>query len=264
MRRDSRGDAAFAALGRRPRWPLPALLAWAACWVAFAALRSRGAAGRGRRCRPARRGARRCSASTPWRRVFVAAGFPLSFARLGRAGALPAWAWLAAARRCSRSSIRSRAWRDAPLFPTPARRAARPRRAGAPLAPRCGRPRRRLRPRRRRWSSCAASIPQATLAGIEWSWPLRARVRLALPLRARPARRLVERRLVARSRSSTSSSARRAWRAPPPRRRASCAPAPGWRASSSRSRRSSRSASSTAPTAAASGSTGAPFRRERG
>ena len=32
--------------------------------------------------------------STPWRRVFIALGFPLSLAASGLAGALPAWGWL--------------------------------------------------------------------------------------------------------------------------------------------------------------------------
>jgi hypothetical protein len=32
--------------------------------------------------------------STAWRRIFIAAGFSLSLAASGLAGAAPAWAWL--------------------------------------------------------------------------------------------------------------------------------------------------------------------------
>ena len=101
------------------RWPLPALAAWSACWAAFVGLGAAGlgpplafvaAAGLGAAL--ATRG------STPWRRCFIGAGFPLSLAATGLAGGLPAWAWLAPLAALA-WLYPLRAWRDAPLFPTP-------------------------------------------------------------------------------------------------------------------------------------------------
>ena len=59
--------------------------------------------------------------STPWRRVFIAAGFPLSLAASGLAGAMPAWGWLLPLALLA-LVYPMNAWRDAPLFPTPAAR----------------------------------------------------------------------------------------------------------------------------------------------
>ena len=152
-------------------WPLPALLAWSACWAIFAAARwvqadliiaiSVGAAagvllsGVG---------------GTPWRRVFIAAGFPLSFAASGLAGALPAWGWLLPLTLLA-LIYPINAWRDAPLFPTPAgglaglaQLAALP--GGARVVDAgCGLGA-GLRELRREY-------PGARLEGLEWSWPLR-------------------------------------------------------------------------------------------
>ena len=57
-------------------------------------------------------------AGTPWRRVFVAFGFPLSLAASGLAGTVPAWAWLLPLALLV-MLYPVTAWRDAPMFPTP-------------------------------------------------------------------------------------------------------------------------------------------------
>ncbi len=62
-------------------------------------------------------GARRLGAGLA--RLIVAAGFPLSLLAGGAAPALPAWAWLPPLAGLL-LLYPARAWRDAPLFPTPA------------------------------------------------------------------------------------------------------------------------------------------------
>lgn len=57
-------------------------------------------------------------ADTAWRRVFVAAGFPLSLIALGQGAALPGWVWLAPLALLL-LAYPVHAWRDAPVFPTP-------------------------------------------------------------------------------------------------------------------------------------------------
>lgn len=120
-------------------------------------------------------------AATRWRRIFVAAGFPLSLAASGVAGALPAWAWLLPLGLLL-LLYPLNAWRDAPMFPTPdgalqglARLAPLPEGA-AVLDAGCGLGD-GLRELQREY-------PAASLAGIEWSWPLR----LACAWRCRFAR----------------------------------------------------------------------------
>src|ERR1700712_3309909 len=102
------------------RWPLPALLAWAAGWMAMLGLLRTSAlapawavaAGLAVSALPAP------FAATFWRRVIVAAGFPVSLLATGVGAVLPAWAW-----RMPRAALALAypvtAWRDAPLFPTP-------------------------------------------------------------------------------------------------------------------------------------------------
>ena len=162
-------------------WPLPALLAWGACWVLFAALpltempvtlafMLAAAAGAGLAL----------LASTPWRRIFIVGGFPLSFAATGLAGQAPGWAWLVPLALLLVAYPR-RAWRDAPLFPTPAG-SLRGMAEVAPLAASakildagCGLGAGLLELRR--------EYPAARLFGIEWSAPLR----LACACRCRDA-----------------------------------------------------------------------------
>lgn len=152
-------------------WPLPALLAWAACWVLFTALTRLGAPVAVALALGVALGvALALPTATPWRRVFVAAGFPLSLAASGLAGALPAWGWLIPLVLLV-LLYPFNAWRDAPMFPTPSGAlqglatrvplpgGARVLDAGCGLGD-------GLRELRREY-------PLARLAGVEWSWLLR-------------------------------------------------------------------------------------------
>ena len=100
-------------------WPLAALLAWAACWAAFLALRAHDASPLLAATLAAVLGAVLAACgSTPWRRLIVGAGFPLSLLLVGGTAALPGWAWLAPFAALA-LLYPVGAWRDAPLFPTP-------------------------------------------------------------------------------------------------------------------------------------------------
>lgn len=163
-------------------WPLPALIAWCAAWALFLAMRGVDAPSWLAPVLAVALGAvLAVGGSTPWRRIFIAAGFPLSFAASGLAGAMPGWAWLVALGLLA-AVYPLNAWRDAPVFPTPrdalsglARLA--PLRDGAQvLDAGCGLGD-GLRELHREY-------PQAQVAGVEWSWPLR----LLCALRCRFAR----------------------------------------------------------------------------
>lgn len=160
------------------RWPLPALLAWGGSWLLHAALLRAGL--------PAWLPVTLATAAgvllsvlagTLSRRIAIAAGFPLSLLLSGSV-ALPAWAWLLPLLLVL-LVYPINAWRDAPLFPTPAaalgdlaRHAPLP--AGAlVLDAGCGLGD-GLRALRR-------AYPDAQLSGIEWSWPLRALAALRCP-----------------------------------------------------------------------------------
>jgi hypothetical protein len=101
-------------------WPLPALLGWALAWAVFT-LASLAAAPDGAAfCAGMAAGmVAALAAPQPWRRAIVAGGFPLSALALGLGGALPAWAWLLPLALLM-AAYPLRAWRDAPVFPTPA------------------------------------------------------------------------------------------------------------------------------------------------
>jgi SAM-dependent methyltransferase len=162
------------------RWPLPALLAWATGWVTMLALLRAAAAppmlavavGLVVAAVPA------LFAATFWRRVIVAAGFPLSLLVSGVGGVLPAWAWLVPLAALA-LAYPVTAWRDAPVFPTPRDALvgldqlvalpapARVHDAGCGLG-------HGLRALRAVW-------PQARISGVEWSWPLAAATRLRCP-----------------------------------------------------------------------------------
>ena len=105
-------------LSRLP-WPAPARLAWAAGWLAWAALGSAGAPpgldlalgwvlslALAWRCTGLRR------------QLIAAAGFPLSALAAGLGAGLPAWSWLLLLLTLL-AAYPLRAWRDAPFFPTP-------------------------------------------------------------------------------------------------------------------------------------------------
>ena len=156
------------------RWPIPALLCWATCWSTFAATQWLvGPAPAANVLAVALATALgTCLSfigSTRWRRVFIAAGFPLSLAASGLAGALPAWAWLLPLVLLA-LVYPLHAWRDAPLFPTPTGAldglaALAPLPDGARvLDAGCGTGA-GLRELRRVY-------PGAALSGLEWSWPL--------------------------------------------------------------------------------------------
>ncbi|WPB57004.1 class I SAM-dependent methyltransferase [Xylophilus sp. GOD-11R] len=159
-------------------WPLPALLTWAACWVCWLGLRAVGVSplialftttALGVICAvPQQR---------RWRRLMVAAGYPLSFAMLG-AAQIPAWAWLLPLALLA-LVYPMRAWHDAPLFPTPVGALRRlpevvPLAAGAVvLDAGCGLGDGLI--------ALHAAYPQARLRGTEWSWPLRLACALRCP-----------------------------------------------------------------------------------
>ena len=151
-------------------WPLPALLAWSGAWALLAALAKAGAEPWLLLALPTAFGAAfALRGQTRWRRGLVAAGFPLSLAASGLAGALPPALWLLPLTALA-LVYPMRSWRDAPLFPTPSGalkglslRVALPPSAQA-LDAGCG-----LGDGLR---ELHREFPQARLDGLEWSWPL--------------------------------------------------------------------------------------------
>jgi hypothetical protein len=152
-------------------WPLPALLTWLLAWGTF--LGVRGALAGGLTAFGAALlvgGALALRGGTPWRRAFMALGFPVSLLASGLAAAtLPAWAWLLPLALLL-ALYPASTWRDAPLFPTP-QQALQGLAQAAPLPPGakvvdagCG-----LGAGLR---ELHLTYPQAELHGLEWSWPL--------------------------------------------------------------------------------------------
>ena len=122
---DARARPPAARVPRLP-WPAPALLTWMACWAmalallpACAALDLPPAGAWGAGATLGVGLAMLSRAASRWRRVFMALGFPVSALASGLAGAMPAWAWLLPLGLLL-AAYPLRAWRDAPLFPTPA------------------------------------------------------------------------------------------------------------------------------------------------
>ncbi len=151
-------------------WPLPALLSWASAWAVFVALGGLNAA-TAVPCLGACTvgGIASVCAGTTWRRVFIAAGFPLSLAASGLAGHVPGWVWLLPLALLA-LMYPIGTWRDAPLFPTPSG-ALRGMASLLPLPPDasivdagCG-----LGDGLR---ELHAEYPQAAIHGLEWSRPL--------------------------------------------------------------------------------------------
>jgi hypothetical protein len=160
------------------RWPIPALLVWAASWLLFSFLQQArwdvwwpiGAC--------ALLGAlSSVLASTPWRRLAIAGGFPLSLLLSGGVS-IPGWAWLIPLAIIA-LVYPMNAWSDAPLFPTPATALlnlsehVRLAEGASILDAGCGLGHglRALR----------SAYPLARLAGTEWSWPLRVLTGLLCP-----------------------------------------------------------------------------------
>lgn len=155
-------------------WPLPAVLTWAAAWVLF-----RLAVGQGATLALAIGAATALGVAMSlwgdswWRRVWIAAGFPLSLAlslpSLG-VSELPAWAWLVPLLLLL-LVYPLNAWRDAPLFPTPPDALLElpqhaPLRDGANvLDAGCG--------LGQGLEALNQAYPHVALYGLEWSWPLR-------------------------------------------------------------------------------------------
>ena len=160
-------------------WPLPALLTWALAWGVFLGLGALGLGGffafvvaLGVSGLPAWTG------RTPWRRLFMLVGFPLSLVASGAAAGFPAWAWLLPlALLLVLYPLKS--WGDAPLFPTPRSALdgladAVPLREGAKVVDAgCGLGAGLMELHR--------VFPRAQVHGLEWSWPLT----LACKLRCR-------------------------------------------------------------------------------
>lgn len=108
------------------RWPLPALLVWAGAWALFLAMQGT-ELGRAIALPAAVAAGLLAAWAWPgvayWRRLMIAAGFPLSALAQGLGVAaghflLPAWAWLLALALLL-LAYPLRAWGDAPIFPTP-------------------------------------------------------------------------------------------------------------------------------------------------
>jgi len=161
-------------------WPLPALAAWAGAWGVFlAGVRAFGWPPPLALLAAALAGfAASAWAATRWRRLFVAAGFPVSAALWGLSGTVSAWLWLAPLAALA-WLYPLRTWRDAPMFPTPPRAL-------------CGLADRAPLPPGARVLDAGCGLgdalvelhreyPHAHLEGIEWSRPLR----WACALRAR-------------------------------------------------------------------------------
>ena len=160
------------------RWPLPALLAWGSAWALFLGLQHWGwpawaslgaASGLGVLLS--------VLAGTKWRRISIGLGFPLSLFLSGLV-VLPAWVWLLPMLLLL-LIYPLNAWRDAPLFPTPAHalrdlasRAALP--VGAKvLDAGCG--------LGDGLKALRQAYPAAQFHGLEWSWALRAVCALRCP-----------------------------------------------------------------------------------
>ena len=154
---------------QRLPWPLPALLGWGLAWLLFVLCVDAGldvVAALALACGLAV--ALSVLGATWWRRLIIGLGFPLSLALSGVL-ALPAWGWLLPLLLLLIYPLN--AWRDAPLFPTPAD-ALNDLPSVAPLAPGakvldagCG--------LGQGLQALRQAYPLAELHGIEWSWPLR-------------------------------------------------------------------------------------------
>jgi hypothetical protein len=159
------------------RWPAPALATWALAWALAIALRAAQAPVWAALALPTALGVLATwlpqVATTTWRRVFVAAGFPLSILAMGQGAGLPGWLWLAPLALLL-LAYPVHAWRDAPVFPTPRGALAElPKHAPLPQAASTDQPHTVLD------AGCGmgdalvelhAAYPQARIHGIEWSW----------------------------------------------------------------------------------------------
>lgn len=159
-------------------WPLPALLAWGGAWALFLGLQRLGLSVLVSLVLASAWGVpASLMGGTWWRRAIIGLGFPLSLLLSG-AATVPAWAWLLPLALLL-LIYPLNAWRDAPLFPTPAH-ALRDLAAQAPLAAGarvldagCG--------LGDGLKALREAYPAVQLHGLEWSWPLRAFSALRCP-----------------------------------------------------------------------------------
>jgi len=155
-----------------PRWPAPALLAWGGGWALYAIGVAAGMHAIAAMLLACALGmAFGLAMADGFRRALIMCGFPLSVAVCGVVE-LPGWAWLLPLALCL-LVYPIYAWRDAPVFPTPAGalhglalhaplgEGARLLDAGCGL----GDGLRALR--------LAYGDKTLRLEGVEWSWPLR-------------------------------------------------------------------------------------------
>jgi SAM-dependent methyltransferase len=151
-------------------WPLPALLTWAVAWGLFIALGAVGLPASGFGAGLLLSAVLAWRGPTRMRRLIMFAGFPLSVLAAGQV-AIPPLAWLLPLALLA-LVYPMNAWRDAPVFPTPAT-ALRGLADAAPLPPGA----------RVLDAGCGlgdglqalhAEYPDARLEGLEWSWPLAA------------------------------------------------------------------------------------------
>ena len=102
----------------RAVWPLPALLAWSLAWCQWIGLTSLAlSATAAFTCAALTGTSLALMTSSRWRRLMIAAGFPLSFALSGLASGWSAVWWLLPLVLLA-VAYPVRAWSDAPLFPT--------------------------------------------------------------------------------------------------------------------------------------------------
>ena len=165
-------------------WPAPALGVWLLAWVLSRTLHDSAAPWWAVLGLPALLGLVLAQwpqvAGTRWRAVFVAAGFPVSALLVGGhlAQGMPAWGWLVPLGLLL-LAYPVRAWRDAPLFPTPPDAlqglpAHAPLHFGAAvLDAGCGLGDGLIALRR--------AYPDTRLHGTEWSWPLALACKLRCP-----------------------------------------------------------------------------------
>lgn len=157
----------------RVPWPLPALLAWGCGWALFLGLLTLGLSVPLALAAASALGVGfSLLVGTWWRRAIVGVGFPLSLALMALSGmaSVPPWTWLLPLGLLL-LIYPLNAWRDAPLFPTPAH-ALRDLAAQAPLPEGalvldagCGLGDGLM--------ALREAYPLARLHGLEWSWPLR-------------------------------------------------------------------------------------------
>lgn len=150
-------------------WPLPALVSWGLCWLALSLLLRAGLGTVDALAASTLLGVLlSLLGNSWWRRLFIGLGYPLSLLLAGGL-AMPAWGWLLPLALLA-LIYPLNAWRDAPLFPTPAN-ALNDLPSVAPLVPGarvldagCG--------LGHGLEALRQAYPLAELHGLEWSRPL--------------------------------------------------------------------------------------------